>query len=157
MNKTIITFLITILSLVIANAQNIINKSIKEVIVSANRAHNNNNISNIQIISGQGTANLVVKGISGVSPSLFGDISVTITDSKGYSRVLSTNKQVNMAIPVTGEINISGNYGGYLHEYNWVLDVTKVRLTTSGLSTTWYFWSGDWPVYFQNNPNRTAT
>ena len=109
--------------------------------------------SNIQIISGQGTANLVVKGISGVSPSLFGDISVTITDSKGYSRVLSTNKQVNMAIPVTGEINISGNYGGYLHEYNWVLDVTKVRLTTSGLSTTWYFWSGDWPVYFQNNPN----
>ena len=63
MNKTIITFLITILSLVIANAQNIINKSIKEVIVSANRAHNNNNISNIQIISSDEIANAPVQSV----------------------------------------------------------------------------------------------
>ncbi|MBT4344644.1 MAG: TonB-dependent receptor plug domain-containing protein, partial [Flavobacteriales bacterium] len=63
MNKTIITFFITILSLVIGNAQNIINKSIKEVVVSANRAHNNDNTSNIQIISSDEIANAPVQSV----------------------------------------------------------------------------------------------
>ena len=63
MNKIIITFFITVLSLVIGNAQNTINRSIKEVVVSANRAQNNNNMSNIQIISSSEIANAPVQSI----------------------------------------------------------------------------------------------
>jgi hypothetical protein len=107
--------------------------------------------SNLQIVSGQNTPTVSVMAIGGGNST--GTLSVTITDTKGRNRTLTVTNQVTIALPVQGEFSINGNYGNFLNNYNWVYGVTKARLTTPGIiSTDWYFDSGDWPVYYQNNP-----
>jgi hypothetical protein len=106
--------------------------------------------SNLQIVAGQNTPIVSVQASGGGSST--GTLSVTITDTKGRNRTLTVTNQVTIAVPVEGEFSINGNYGNHLDSYNWVYGVTKARLTSPGIvSTEWYFDSGDWPVYFQNN------
>lgn len=54
--------------------------------------------SNLQLISGQGTATAYMRSISTL-PADYGWVSVTVTDSKGISRVISATKDVQMGIP----------------------------------------------------------